>query len=69
MYKGKRARFEYNKVIIPYGTIVFGKKTRCDGRVDCKDQKDEQGCGLGSFQSSLLGKFFSTQRILCHSKL
>ena len=49
--------FEYNKVVIPYGTIVLGKETRCDGIVDCHSQQDEQGCGLGSFQTSLLGDY------------
>ena len=47
--------YVYNATLIPKGTIVQIKGTRCDGIIDCHKGIDEQNCGVNKFLNYAIG--------------
>ena len=50
-------QFVFNQTVIPAGTIVNIKATRCDGVIECFDDSDESWCGkMELYETILIGK-------------
>ena len=45
VYDWTHGNFLFNQTVIPAGTIVNIKATRCDGVIECGDGSDEEWCG------------------------
>ena len=57
-------RYAHNVSIIPEGTKVEIKATRCNGVSECWNNEDEEGCGLRQFETILTGNCISKKRII-----
>jgi hypothetical protein len=46
---------KFNATIIPEGTTVEIWATRCNGVAECWNNEDEEGCGLGPWETTSIG--------------
>ena len=55
---GRRGKSLFNQIVIPAGTIVNIKATRCDGVKECFDDSDDEAwCGkMELYETILIGK-------------
>ena len=67
VYDWTIGQFVFNQTVIPAGTIVNIKATRCDGVIECGDGSDEKWCGgMELYQTFLTGKNLLTLSVfLC----
>ena len=66
---GRFGKSLLNQTVIPTGTIITIKATRCDGVIECGDGSDEKnGCGMKVENTILAGKTLLTY-IFCQDFL
>ena len=56
IHNSKTSAIKTSQKIIDEGTIVRIQGTRCDGKVDCWNNVDENDCGFSTFKTLYIGE-------------